>query len=229
MFCIRSVAGPLLACLLSLAVPVDDRPGKAIAGWGEIIDPDGDCQITAVKGKVTIQVPGKAHDFAGELQRWNAPRVLSPVKGDFIVEVKVGGELKPSDTSTIPGRRSYNGAGLMIIKDKDNHVSLHHGAVHLDNGVRHYANFELRKDAELVVSRFELDLEDKEVYLRIRRQGDKFSAQASHDGVTWKSYDEPITVEFPEEVQVGVEAVNSSDRPFRCVLEGFKVSRAAKE
>lgn len=225
----RNLAWPLLAGVLTVAVPADDKTGKAIAGWGTIIDPDGDCQITAVKGQVTIQVPGKAHDFAGELRRWNAPRILSPVNGDFVVEVKVGGELKPSDTSTIEGRRSYHGAGLMVVKDKDNHVSLHRGAVHLDNGVRHYANFELRKEAELVVSRFELELEAKDTYLRLRRKGDKFYAEASQDGETWKAYEEPITAEFPAEVQVGVLAVNSSDRPFRCVLEGLKVARTAKE
>lgn len=209
----------LFACVADVAA----QEGRTIPGWGMVIDPDGDCDIREDGGKLTIRVPGKAHDFAGELQRWNAPRVLRPVKGDFVLEVKVSGELKPSDTSTIETRRPYNGAGLMVMKDKNNHVSLHRGAVELNGMVRQYANFELRKDADLVISRYELELENKDAYLRLKRDGDKFYAEASYDGQTWQRYDEPIVVEFPAEVQVGVLAVNSSNEPFRCTLDNFKV------
>jgi regulation of enolase protein 1 (concanavalin A-like superfamily) len=209
----------------SHAAPMKDLPQKGGMGWGQVIDPDGDCKIQFDKEGVTISVPGAAHDFAGELKRWNAPRVLTPAQGDFVVEVKVSGELQPSGQSTIRGRRSYNGAGIMVLMDKDNHVSLHRGAVHLGNKIRHYANFELRKDAELVVSRFAVELEAKDTFLKLKREGNKFYAMASHDAKTWKSYDEPITVAFPENVRLGVLAVNSSDQPFRCKLDEFKVTR----
>src|SRR5262249_30864558 len=148
-------------------------------------------------GKVTVKVPGTAHDFAGELGRWNAPRVLSTVRGDFIIEVKVSGAFKPGEQSTIEGRRSYNGAGLLLVKDPKNHLSLQRGAVYLDDKVRHYANFELRKDGELVISRYELELEDRDTYLRLERRGQRVYGMASQDGVNWHSYD-PIDVDFPE-------------------------------
>jgi regulation of enolase protein 1 (concanavalin A-like superfamily) len=218
----------LMACLLAVgAFAGDQKPGKHIPGWGDVSDPDRDCEITAAKGEVTIKVPGKAHDFAADIQRWNAPRILTPVKGDFIVEVKVAGELKPAAKSTIEGRRPYHGAGLLLVKDDDNYVSLHRGAVYLDDKVRHYANFELRHGGQLTVSRFELELDEQDTYLRVERRGGKFYALASHDGVHWKVYDEPIEVDFPEGLGVGVVAVSSSDQPFHCILEGFSVFRKA--
>jgi regulation of enolase protein 1 (concanavalin A-like superfamily) len=216
-----------VAGLLVLAVRADEKPGTRLKGWGEVIDPDRDCQIDLDKGKVTMKVPGKAHDFAAELQRWNAPRILSEAGGDFILEVKVSGEFKPSETSTIEGRRPYNGAGLLIIKDDKTYISLHRAAVYLENNVRHYLNFELRKDAELAVSRYEVDLDNEDTYLRLERRGDKVYALGSHDHVHWKLYDDPIEIDFPRVVQVGVEAVSSSDQPFRCAFEDYAIFRKA--
>ena len=102
---------------------------------------------------------------------WNAPRVLSKLKGDFIAEVKVSGEFRPGATSTIPGRRPYHGAGLLLIKDKENYISLHRGCVYLDDKLRHYANFELRKDGELTISLYEIEIPDEDTYLRLERRG----------------------------------------------------------
>jgi hypothetical protein len=87
--------------LSSAGLAADQGPMLSIKGWGDIIDPDKDCTIGVEGEKVTVRVPGTAHDFAGELGRWNAPRVLSPAHGDFIIEVKVIGKFKPVDESTI--------------------------------------------------------------------------------------------------------------------------------
>jgi regulation of enolase protein 1 (concanavalin A-like superfamily) len=214
-------------CLLALTARAGDKPGTKLKGWGEVIDPDRDCRVALDQGKLTVQTPGKAHDFAAELQRWNAPRIMGDVRGDFIAEVKVSGKFDPSMTSTIEGRRPYNGAGLLLVKDDKNHVSLHRGAVYLNNAVRQYLNFELRKDGELVTSRYEVDLEDQDTVLRLERRGSKVFALASTDGLHWKCYDDPIEVDFPEALKLGVEAVNSSDQPFRCALEGFAVFQRA--
>jgi hypothetical protein len=223
----RAAVLPVLLCLCALGARADEKPGKNIPGFGVASDPDGDCDITFKDGKVQLTLPGKAHDFAADLKRWNAPRVLAPtpVRGDFIAELKVGGELKPGETSTIQGRRPYHGAGLLLLKDQNNYISLHRGAVYLDNRVRHYANFELRKDGELTVSRYEVELDDQDTYLRVERRGGNFYALASHDGVHWKVYDEPITVDFPAALRVGAVAVSSSDQPLRCSLEGLAIFR----
>jgi regulation of enolase protein 1 (concanavalin A-like superfamily) len=200
-----------------------DKP-ESLPGWGELTDPDGDCKVKTDKGQLTVRVPGAAHDFAGELMRWNAPRVMSQVEGDFIIEVKVSGEFSPVAESTIAGRRSYNGAGILLVKDKNNHLSLQRGAVNLGDRVRHYANFELRKEADLATSLYEIELEDKPVVLRVERRGNKVYGLASHDGVTWKSYD-PIEVDFPKSLDVGVVGINSSQAPFGCTFEGLSLFR----
>ena len=54
----------------------DDRKAAedgAGRGWGEVIDPDGDCGLRFVAGKVEVTVPGTAHDLAAETETVNAP------------------------------------------------------------------------------------------------------------------------------------------------------------
>ena len=208
----------------TVGLAADKGAAPTITGWGVIVDPDNDCTVKAEGKKVTVKVPGTAHDFAGELGRWNAPRILSTVRGDFIIEVKVSGTFKPVEESTIGDRRAYNGAGLMLVKDDNNHVSLHRGTVYIDDKLRHYANFELRRNAELVISRYEMDLSEEDAFLRLERRGNKVYGMASQDGINWKSYD-PIDVDFPDELAAGVEVVNSSKEPFSCAFEGLSVFR----
>ena len=200
-----------------VVLPVVQAQERPVEGWGVATDPDNDCKIKAQKGRLTMNLPGTAHDFAAELKRWNAPRVLSKVEGDFHLEVKVAGGFNPTADSSIPGRRGYNGGGLLVVKDADNYVSLHRGAVNLDGRVRHYANFELRKNGEMDISLYEVELEDKDTYLRLERRGDKVYGLATHDRVTWKNYD-PIEVDFPAPLLVGVVGINSSKEPFACAF-----------
>jgi hypothetical protein len=166
------VALAATALALSAAQPPGGGAAAGVPGWGVVADPDGDCKVKAQKGRLTMTLPGAAHDFAGELGRWNAPRVTSKVDGDFIAEVRVSGGFAPTLDSAIPGRRGYNGAGILLVKDKENHLSLQRGAVNLDGRIRHYSNFELRRNAELVTSLYEVELEDRDVYLRVERRGD---------------------------------------------------------
>ena len=40
--------------------------------------------------------------------------VVQPVAGDFVIQVRVGGEFQPGAESTQPGRTGYTGAGLVV-------------------------------------------------------------------------------------------------------------------
>jgi regulation of enolase protein 1 (concanavalin A-like superfamily) len=217
-----------LACLSGFVALADDEPILIVRGWGEYVDSDSDCPISVNGRKVVIKVPDAAHDFAGELNHWNAPRIVRDAKGDFIIDVKVSGQFKPVDGSNIPPRRSYNGGGILLIKDKNNHVSLQRGAVYLDDKVRHYLNFELRKDGELTTSLYKVDLEDGDVHLRLDRRGKKVYGMGSNDGINWKSYD-PIEIDFPDELTVAIAAINSSKAPFACAFEDFAIYHKASE
>lgn len=202
--------------------PPTSQPSTTFDGWGTVIDPDKDCQVSLEDDKLSIKVPASPHDFAAELERWNAPRVLASVKGDFIAEVKISGTFAPAKPSTISGRTPYNGAGILIEVDQQNHIALQRAALFRNGKVRHYANFELRQNGQCTTSRFDSDLPDADVYLRLERKGPKVYAMFSPDGVKWQSY-EPIDVDFPEQVNVGVVAINSSADPFECAFEVFSV------
>ena len=111
--------------LLVMAVATT-RPANPI---GEAIDPDDGDAITADGDRVTIVTADTPHDFAAELQQWNAPRVLSKAEGDFTLEVKVSGTFAPENVTTIAGRTPYNGAGLLVVADDQNHLSLQRTAL----------------------------------------------------------------------------------------------------
>src|SRR5262249_19560029 len=145
-----------LVPLSSLAAPLKNGD---ITGWGDVVDPDGDCKIEFEKSFYTIEVPGKAHDFAAELMRWNSPRILTNAKGDFVARARVSGKFEPSNASKIPTRTPYNGAGMIVIADKDNYTTLHRATLPAQGQHRHYLNFELRKDAQMAVSNFQVELE----------------------------------------------------------------------
>lgn len=202
------------ACLL-VAPGRADEPGKEgplLKGWGRVTDPDGDCAVALRAGAVEFRIPGKPHDFAADIEIQNSPRVLREVAGDFVVEVKVEGELRPGATSTIPGRLSYHGGGLVAIRDKDNYISLHRGCVNFGDRVRHYANFELRKDGTMPISLYQIEIPDQDAYLRLERRGNQMLNATSPDGIHWSSY-EPIALELPRSIQIGIVGVSSSDVP----------------
>jgi RNA polymerase sigma factor (sigma-70 family) len=209
-----------------------DPPGERAAskGWGTATDPDKDCKFTYAKGNLTITVPGKDHDLGVERQRMNAPRVLRPVEGDFIVQVKVSAKFKPEEADT-DDRAAFQGAGLLVLDDDNNYLRLERASYTRGDDTHHYTNWELRKDGE--VERFgspdDQPLEDgKDTWLRIERHGDKVSAAISQDGEKWTDL-EPKDVSFPKKVQVGVAAVNTSKQEFAPQFSEFKLSREAKK
>src|ERR1051325_8871106 len=141
-------AAPVAFFLAFLASSTFGENARNIPGVGTVIDPDNDCTVRDLGGKLRITVPGKAHDFAAELKRWNAPRVMSDVQGDFTITVKISGSFAPAEPSTIDGRKAYNGGGILVVLDDRNHLSLQRGTFATGNGFRHYLNFELRKNSE---------------------------------------------------------------------------------
>ena len=201
-----------------------DTGALAIPGWGAAIDANGDCKITSTdETKLEVEVPGVAHDLAAELKLWNAPRVLSDVTGDIVAQVKVSGAFRPDAPSTIPGRHPYHGAGLLLWQDKDNYVSLHRAAVRVDNKVRHYINFELRKDGRLAQSFGEMQVPDVDVVLRLERRGGRMYAYATNvDGMGLTAY-KPVKAELAGVAKLGIVAVTSSSAPLKVTFENFEV------
>ncbi len=217
----RAAGLETLASQPALQLPQKLSP---IVGWNEVIDPDHDCRTQINGDTVHIEIPATAHDFAAELKLWNTPRLLTQVTGDFVLDVRVDGDFQPGGGSTIEGRKAYHGAGLLLVRDDQNHLSLQRGAVDLGDRIRHYANFELRRGSDGKVINREFELEPKETYLRLARRGNKVLAMASQDGSNWRAFN-PLTISFPETLNVGVEAINSAQRPFACSFQQLSLYR----
>lgn len=192
-----------------------------LRGWGQIVDPNRDCQIRQDGRRLTIGIPAKTHDLNPEAGGMNAPRVLRDIEGDFIAQVKVSGKLRPAENQTVERFFPYQGAGLLLWQDARNYVRLERAAIHRQDGIIQYANFEMRKDGELLGSP-SVQLPDEDLYLRIERRGDRICGAISPDGDTWH-YLKPIPGTFARRVKVGVIAVNTSTDRFNPVFQELEI------
>lgn len=206
-----------LSCFFSFLLvcgAVADDEGQ-IGDWGKAIDPDGDCRLTAEAGALTILVPGPAHDLSVELDRMNAPRVLRPVSRDFEITVKVDGSFAPG-RPTIPTRAAYQGAGLLIMQDESNYIRLERAVFKRSGRSFHYANFVVRADGRRVRMGLASDLplaSDKSTWLRVRRQGQAILGAVRQGDGPWRKLPSKLMT-LPQQVEVGVVAINASDSPF---------------
>jgi regulation of enolase protein 1 (concanavalin A-like superfamily) len=212
-------------CTTAVAVPDEDeaRP-KEVPGWGRVIDPWRDCDVTPdlEHDRLKIGVPGTPHVLSAEVPQlpMNAPRVVRRVRGDFTAVVHVPGRLEPGRSRTTH-YDPYHGAGLIVWQDPSNYLRLER-AVGFINGRRHpYINYELREDGHLAVSHG-ITVEDRPLFLKLRRQGRAFSAWYSREGRRWVELGR-VDATFAERVEVGVVAVNSSKRTLSAELEGLSV------
>ncbi|HEY7326293.1 MAG TPA: hypothetical protein VH592_01540 [Gemmataceae bacterium] len=105
------LAASLLACA-TLAAPA---PEPFISGWGSPIDPDKDCKISRAGNALTIEMPGNDHDYDPIRKRFNAPRLLRDMEGDFKIQVRVQIDFLSSSKSTVKGQPSYISAGFLLI------------------------------------------------------------------------------------------------------------------
>ena len=214
------------ASLLAWANAGEDQKKRELKGWGTLVDPDGDCEIEQAKGTLTITVPATAHDLGAEHNQMSAPRVLRKMSGDFTAQVLVTGTFQPQGPGTLPDRAPFNGAGLLLWQDENNYIRFERASFVRDGDNRsYYASFEQRKDGQTVrfAEATDLPLRDEDTYVRLERRGDEIHASASHDGKEWQSL-EPMKVELPKDVKVGVAVVNTSAKPLKVQFKEFKVT-----
>jgi regulation of enolase protein 1 (concanavalin A-like superfamily) len=222
----------LLICVAALVLGTKiESPGDKphfIPGWGKVIDPDGDCSVKASNGKVTISVPDTLHNLSPVIGS-NSPRVLKDVEGDFTATVKVTGDFIPGEKATKPSGYPFVGAGLLIWQDEKNCIRLERNSWWMADQKTHACYtplVEYFKDGVdqgtnpgSTTNEF---FKGPSTFLRLERKADKVNAYYSHDGKDW-ILAKQITVDLPAKLQVGVAAVNSSDKPLAVEFEQFKI------
>jgi regulation of enolase protein 1 (concanavalin A-like superfamily) len=221
---------PLLSLVLCVpTLAAEDRPGRQIKGWGEVTDPEGDCQVTEDQGKLTLVVPGTYHDLWPGKGKVNAPRVLQKKDGDFAVQVNVAGTIRAEKDTAIPGLASvvpYHAGSLLIWQDEQNFVRLERGCMIQQAKPVFFCYYQAFKEGKNVV-RLSKTTKDASLYLRLERRGGNINASMSYDGRTWQAF-KGQAIKLPEQVQVGVSAVNNTSKPLTAVFEDFTITPRSK-
>jgi regulation of enolase protein 1 (concanavalin A-like superfamily) len=203
----------------------DDATPKELAGWGHVLDPSRDCEVSldVEHNRLKIAVPRTPHVLSAEDPElpMNAPRVMRRVRGDFTAEVKVLGRLEPGWAKTTY-YDPYHGAGLIVWQDGSNYLRLERAVGFIKGRPHPYLNYELREDGRLAISQG-ITSEDRPLVLKLRRRGQEFSASYSRDGHRWIQLPK-VDTNLNERVEVGVIAVNSSARALPAELERLSVN-----
>ena len=199
----------------------------AIRLWGDAIDPDGDCKILLDKGGLSFGVPGTLHDLNRDFSKMNSPRVVQDVDGDFIAQVKVCGEFRPTGPATRPGGTPFNGAGLLLWLDAGQFIRLERAEVLQEERVGAFVLFERHEiDGPALLNT--AYLEQGDVYLRIERRGNRISGFYGTDGQQWAEV-KPVEVHWPARLKVGLDVVNSAFSPLSVRFEEFSIKKPGPE
>lgn len=91
-----------------------------VSGWNDPVNPDKDCKIRRDKNVLSIEMPGSNHDYDPVRKRFNAPRLLCDLEGDFDLVVRVRIDYRFSAPSTVQGQPSFVSAGFLLIHPEAN-------------------------------------------------------------------------------------------------------------
>jgi RNA polymerase sigma factor (sigma-70 family) len=202
------------------------KTGQSIPGWGDVINPDGDCTVAFTDGKLAVNLPGTDHALMPERGRTNAPRVMREVAGTFDVQVKVAAHFTRDAKTIVPKRNAYQDAGLLLWLDDKNNLKLAPAQIVVDGKTYRYLNLEFRHEGqkgELPLPRESgRVLQSPTIYLRLQIHKDQTTASVSADGVKWISTSLPGDGR-PEKMQVGLIAENNTTSPLSVGFEEFVV------
>jgi len=225
-------------CLLAVAQTAEEKKAQTVKGWGEVMDPDGDCKVEEKDGKLSIAVPGRYRDLWVGTGKVNAPRVLQNVEGDFSAQVLVTGVLHPAKDTLIPNIVStapFQAGGLIIWLNDQTMVRLERaGTTNPKTGVfgtfsylQAFANnkrhVEPRKKKPINDGN---RIEEKDTWLRLERKEGKIYAATSQDGGrSWSDLpDSGFSMDLPEKLKVGVEAIQTTTKELTAEFKDFKIT-----
>jgi regulation of enolase protein 1 (concanavalin A-like superfamily) len=201
------------------------RP-QQVDGWGELVDPAGDCKLRRDDGRVTLEVPAGTYDLWPEGNKVNAPRLVQPASGDFTVQVKVVGFGMPEKGSEAPGRDvAFRAAALIIWQDDGNFVRLDRAGMLKKGKPFSQTYYHINQSAKRTAQLSKPLPPDKDVWLRLGRKGDQILAGWSEDGTAWTDYP-PQSAKLADKLHAGVAVLNASTAPSSATFEGLELRAA---
>lgn len=200
---------------------------------GPLQDPDKDCKLAFEGPKIKITVPGKLHTLAPQIVDKknkaikNAPMTLAKVDGDFLIHVRVTGDMRPGASQLKHPKTgkdiglTFQGAGIVLWQDQDNYIRLERTC-----GTAGGPTLVTRLLVEVVQGGREagrpyyIDVPEGAMALMMVRKGGATRCLFSNDGKRWAMLRE-IAADFPAKIQVGLLAVNISKNPYTAQFEDF--------
>lgn len=217
---------PMTFIVLALVVFVhrsqaEDHVYGTVVSWGQLIDPDGDCEFAVSKDSLSIGFSGARHILDSEDGQMNAPRVLRSMQGEFAIQVTVEGNLPLPDDRTAT---AYVSGGLLLLIDEANYLRFERASFTRRGQINHYANFEQRIDSRLIRIGFFSDYpidDEKAVDLRFEVTSGTVRSLIRVDGKQWH---EMGTAEVDPDATyaVGVTGLNTSGEPVQVKFAGLQ-------
>ncbi|MDR3633995.1 MAG: DUF1349 domain-containing protein [Isosphaeraceae bacterium] len=208
----------------SAAVSVEGPTFNGLSAW---IDPERAVKSRRDADAIIVAIPAGIHILSPELKHKDAPMSLAEVTGDFEMQVRVAGGIRPGSNPLpdVPVPIAFQGAGLLLWQDADNYLRLERAAM---SG----PNQPLTQKVVVEVCRegrpggyVYKDTSDRPVYLRATRRGDDLECAYSPDGKTWITIKKSGIALFPDKLRVGIGASNLSPKTFSPRFEDFTLER----
>jgi len=187
-----------LSGLFTQTIFADEFDASTLKPEWEWMNPSGDSSYSLSNESNGLEV----YAYSGSdlyRDRFDAPRLLQEISGDFAVEV---GMEKASDS--LPAV-----SGILVWKDKENYIRFEWGKNGQEEILLSLCFSEIR-GFENALGRGMLASDI--TYLRLERIDDKFFAYCSGDGANWLTCGE---VNFPAEdpIQIGIHAIGAIALP----------------
>lgn len=225
---------PLSATCAILAAPAPE-PFKS--GWDKPVNPSRDCKFVIKGSALTIELPGGDHDLAPKRERFNAPRLLRDVEGDFEVQVRVSAIYRPSAKSSVDKEEPSVAAGLVLLPANGNCIRLEYGAYRRRGEQRTCPAFRMRGEG---IWNMEQDwtpdwtkdsrgAEKEIIYLRLERRRHIIYPSLSPDGKKWDCNFNLEIPDLPAKMKVGLAAYSKSTEGFKVTFDQFKLIRGRKQ
>ncbi|WP_182870441.1 redoxin family protein [Rhodopirellula sp. JC639] len=218
----RLMNATLLICLLIPSAHSADHVYGTIDGWGQMVDPNGDCRFQVGKNSVAVTFGPGPHGLDAESNRMNAPRVLRSISGDHSISVIVQGNLPLPELAY-----AYVSGGLVLMQDSRSYIRLERASFIRNGKKSFYTNFEQRIDAKRTrmgrFADFPLD-PARNVELRLEISGSTVRGLVRHAGEEWH---EMGTAKIPpgQTFLAGISGVKTIPDEVNVTFADFRVQR----